>query len=135
MAKGYNVYKERVDKVTGFGKELTRRAKSKCELCEATGVKLSVFEVPPIEEEPEIERAIFICDDCKDKIERFKKVKENDFRFLNSSVWSEVPMVKAFSIYLLREMSSKFEWTQDLLENVYIEEEIEEKINGINLEK
>lgn len=131
MAKGYDVYKERVDKVTMFGKELTRRAKSKCELCEATGVKLSVFEVPPTEVEPEIERCIFICDECKGKLENLKRVKENDLRFLNSSIWSEIPMVKAFSLYLLRKISGKFQWAEAILEDLYVEEEIEETSNKI----
>lgn len=133
MAKGYDTYKERVDKVTWFGKELTRRAKSKCELCEATGVKLSVYEVTPVKEEPEIERCVFICDECIDKIERLKKAKENDFRFLSSSIWSEVPMVKALSIYLLKRISEKFGWAEDMLGDLYIDEETEELVKGIEL--
>lgn len=133
MAKGYDMYKERLDKVTGFGRELTRRAKSKCELCEATGVKLSVFEVPPVQEEPEVERCIFICDDCRDKIEKLKKVKENDLRFLSSSIWSEVPMVRAFSIYLLKNISGKFGWAEDMLGDLYIDEDTEEMLKRIEL--
>ena len=134
MAKGYDLHKERLDKVSSFGKELTRRAKSKCELCEATNIKLSVYEVKPTSEEPSIERTIFICDDCIDKIERIKKAKENDFRFLNNSIWSEVPMVKAFSLYLLRVMS-KFGWASDILEDLYIDEETEELCKSIDLNK
>ncbi|MGL5051103.1 MAG: PhnA protein [Fusobacteriaceae bacterium] len=133
MSKGYNIYKERVDKVTSFGKDLTRRAKSKCELCEATGVKLSVFEVPPTGEEPEIERCIFICDECKAKIDNLKRSKENDFRFLNSSIWSEVFMVKAISLYLLRNISKKYEWADKILEDVYVDEETEEVASKIEL--
>lgn len=133
MAKGYDIYKERLDKVTWFGKELTRRAKSKCELCEATGVKLSVFEVPPVQEEPEVERCIFICDECRGKIENLKKIKENDLRFLSNSIWSEVPLIRAVSIYLLKVISEKFSWAEDMLEDLYIEEEIEEMMKKIEL--
>ncbi|MGL5100731.1 MAG: PhnA protein [Fusobacteriaceae bacterium] len=133
MAKGYDIYKERLDKVTWFGKELTRRSKSKCELCEATGVKLHVYEVPPVQEEPEVERCIFICDDCKDKIDRLKKIKENDLRFLSSSIWSEVLMVRAFSIYLLKNISGKFGWAEDMLDDLYIDEDTEEVVNSIEL--
>ena len=86
MAKGYDEHIERKNKVNSFGRELTRRAKSKCELCEATGVSLSVYEVPPVKGDPEIERCIFICDECRDKIDRIKKAKENDFRFLTNSI-------------------------------------------------
>ncbi len=134
MAKGYDQHMERKNKVSSFGKELTRRAKSKCELCEATGVSLSVFEVPPVKEEPEVERCIFICDECRDKLERIKKAKENDFRFLTNSVWSEVDMVRAVSIVLLKEMSKKYSWAEQVLEDLYIDEATEELIATIDFE-
>lgn len=123
MAKGYDQHIERKNKVNSFGKELTRRAKSKCELCENTGVSLSVFEVPPVKEEPQVERCIFICEECKDKLDRVNKAKENDFRFLGNSVWSEVEIVRALSIVLLKEMSKKYMWAEQILEDLYIDEE------------
>ncbi len=134
MAKGYDQHMERKNKVNSFGRELTRRAKSKCELCEATGVSLSVFEVPPVKEEPEVERCIFICDECRDKLERVKKAKENDFRFLSNSMWSEVDMVRALSIVLLKEMSKKYSWAEVILDDLYIDEATEELIQTIELE-
>lgn len=133
MAKGYDLHRERMNKVSEFGKELTRRAKSKCELCEATGVKLQVYEVPPVKDEPEIERCVFICDDCRGKIDNLKKVRENDLRFLSSSIWSEVPMAKALSIYLLKAVGGKFGWAEDMLEDLYIDEETEELVKKIEL--
>ncbi|MEG0235519.1 PhnA protein [Cetobacterium sp.] len=134
MAKGYDQHIERKNKVNSFGRELTRRAKSKCELCEATSVSLSVFEVPPVKEEPEVERCIFICDECKNKLERLKKAKENDFRFLTNSIWSEVDMVRALSIKLLTEMATKYSWAELVLDDLYIDEETEELIKTIELE-
>ncbi|MCX3067059.1 PhnA protein [Cetobacterium somerae] len=134
MAKGYDQHMERKNKVNSFGKELTRRAKSKCELCEATGVSLSIFEVPPVKEEPEVERCIFICDECRDKLERIRKAKENDFRFLSNSMWSEVDMVRALSIVLLKEMSKKYSWAEVILDDLYIDEATEELIQTIELE-
>lgn len=134
MAKGYDQHMERKNKVTSFGRELTRRAKSKCELCEATGVSLSIFEVPPIKEEPEIERCIFICDECRAKLDRIKKAKENDFRFLTNSIWSEVDMVRALSIRLLQEMATKYSWAELVSEDLYIDEATEELIKTIKFE-
>ena len=134
MAKGYDQHMERKNKVNSFGKELTRRAKSKCELCEATGVSLSVFEVPPVKEEPEVERCIFICDECRDKLERIRKAKEIDFRFLSNSMWSEDDMVRALSIVLLKEMSKKYSWAEVILDDLYIDEATEELIQTIELE-
>ena len=42
MAKGYQKNKERLEQVSLLGKALIRRAKKKCELCEAQGVSMSV---------------------------------------------------------------------------------------------
>ncbi|WP_432204341.1 PhnA protein [Cetobacterium somerae] len=134
MAKGYDQHMERKNKVNSFGRELTRRAKSKCELCEATGVSLSVFEIPPIKEEPEVERCIFICEDCKNKLERIKKSKENDFRFLSSSIWSEVDIVRAFSILLLREMAKKYSWAELISDDLYVDEDTEKLIETLSCE-
>lgn len=134
MAKGYDQHIERKNKVNSFGKELTRRAKSKCELCETTGVSLSVFEVPPVKDEPEVERCIFICDECKNKLKRVKKAKENDFRFLTNSIWSEVDMVRALSIKFLTEMAAKYSWAELVLDDLYIDESTEELIKTIELE-
>ena len=131
MAKGYDQHIERKNKVNSFGKELTRRAKSKCELCENTGVSLSIFEVPPVKEEPQVERCIFICEECKDKLDRVHKAKENDFRFLSNSIWSEVEIIRAFSIVLLKEMSKKYTWAEQVLEDLYIDEETLSSIETI----
>ena len=134
MAKGYDQHMERKNKVNSFGRELTRRAKSKCELCEATGVSLSVFEIPPVKDEPEIERCIFICDECKNKLERIKKAKENDFRFLSNSIWSEIDIVRALSILLLKEMATKYSWAELILDDLYIDEATEELIRTVDFQ-
>ena len=48
MAKGLDKHRERLEALALFGKDLTRRAGSKCELCETAGVKLQIHEVPPV---------------------------------------------------------------------------------------
>ncbi|MGL5356648.1 MAG: PhnA protein [Cetobacterium sp.] len=134
MAKGLDKYLERNNIVSGFGKNLARRSKSKCELCEATGVKLSVFEVPPSKEEPDYDRCIFLCDNCIDLLKNIKKSKENDFRFLSGSMWSETPIVKATAIHILNEIKGKYSWAEELLENAYIEEHEKEILETISFE-
>lgn len=133
MAKGYDKDRERKAKVSFFGKDLARRSKSTCELCEASGVKLNVYEVPPIEEEPSIDRCVLLCESCTDTLERLTKAGQNDLRFFNNTIWSEVPMVKALSIAALRKLEDKHPWASDILENAYIDEETEELIASIEL--
>lgn len=133
MARGYDADRERKAKVSWFGKDLARRAKSKCELSEVTGEKLEIFEVPPIQEEPDFDRCILITTQCKELLENLDKADENDVRFFNNSIWSETPIIKAVSIAALRKMEKKHPWASDILDTAYIEEELEELINSIEL--
>lgn len=135
MAKGYDKSMERKSELNSFGKNLAKRAKSKCELCEASSTKLYTFEIPPIQDEPNFDKCILICEECIDKIERIEKLKENDLRFLANSVWSETPIIKALSIYFLRNIQEKYGWADETLENVYLDEETLEYLESINFSK
>jgi protein PhnA len=133
MAKGLDRDRERKSKVLFFGKDLARRSKSSCELCEAKNESLEIYEVPPVGEEPQFEQCIFICEHCKKILNNLNKAGENDLRFLNSAVWSEVPTVKAVAIHTLRKIKDKYSWAEEILETVYIEEEVEELLGKITL--
>lgn len=135
MAKGYDKSMERKSELNSFGKNLAKRAKSKCELCEASSTKLYTFEIPPVQDEPNFDKCILICEECIDKIERIEKLKENDLRFLANSVWSETPIVKALSVYFLRNIQEKYGWADETLENVYLDEETLEHLESINFSK
>ncbi|MGL4642121.1 MAG: PhnA protein [Cetobacterium sp.] len=131
MAKGFDKHQERLNIVSGFGKNLARRSKSKCELCEAIGVKLSVFEVPPSKDEPDYDRCIFLCDSCIELLKNIKRSKENDFRFLSGAMWSETPIVKVTAIYILNSIKEKYSWAEELLENAYLDEEEQALLESI----
>ncbi len=133
MAKGYDLHMERKNIVSLFGKDLARRSKAKCELCGESGRKLEVFELPPITEEPNFETSIFICETCKKITEKNNKLTENELRSISESVWSEIPIVKATAISLLKKFEDKYFWIQDFLESVYLEEETAEFIDRIKL--
>ncbi len=133
MAKGLDRSRERKDKVSSFGKDLARRSKSSCELCEAKNERLEVYEVPPTGEEPSFEKCVFICENCKKILDNLNKADENDLRFLNYAVWSEVPMVKALAIYVLNRVKGKYTWAEEILETAYIDEEVEELLKDITI--
>ena len=112
-----------------FGKNLVRRSKSCCELCEESGVKLQVFEVAPVCDEPELESCIFICDTCHEQIENPKRIDAGHWRCLNNAVWSEVPAIQVASIRMLRLLAIKNDWAEDLLDQAFLDPEIEEWCN------
>lgn len=133
MSKGYARNQERLQILNSFGKDLTRRAKSKCEFCEAANVKLSVYEVIEAKEEPQIECCMLICQDCAAKLDNLKKANAAEMRFLENTAWSEVPIIKACAIYVLRKLADKNPWAYDIQENVYIDPDTEALLAKIEL--
>lgn len=113
-----------------LGRNLSRRSGSKCELC-GDGAPLQVVEVEPVEEEPLEEAALLACDSCRQRLKGTVQ-DPSTTRFLEGSVWSETAPIKIASILLLRQLSSQdVEWAQECLEGVWIEEEIQEKLDRI----
>lgn len=110
-----------------MAKDLVRRSRSKCELCDRGGIKLDVYELPPFEEEPYVDGCIFICDGCRKQIEHPRKMIPNHWRCLNNTIWSEVPAVQVMSARLLHRLAAtKKHWAEELLEHAYLEPDIEE---------
>lgn len=101
-------------------KELQARSESKCELCTATE-NLTVYEVPP-ESNGSAEKAILICQTCKEQIEEPDKMDANHWRCLNDSMWSQVPAVQIMAWRMLSRLRSEG-WPQDLLDMMYLDDE------------
>ncbi|MBN0988018.1 phnA protein [Amphritea pacifica] len=123
MSKGHARHQERHHGLSQFGKDLVRRCGSKCELCDSHGVKLVVYEVPPIEPEPNYDHCIMICETCQGQLDRPKTIDPAYWRFLATSMWSSVAPVKVISVALLRHLAKQQDWADALLEQVYMEED------------
>ena len=127
MAKGYEVNQARVGALASFGKDLARRARSKCELCETSGVSLSTFEVPPVPAEPELERCLLLCDRCHEQAENPKRFEPGEhWRCLTQTMWSELPAVQVMAVRLLRKQADSQDWAREALEEIYLDPEVEE---------
>jgi len=127
MAKGREAHQARLAAVAGLGRWLNRRAKSHCELCQADS-GLKPVEVPPTEDEPSPERAVFVCPRCADLVEGGRLPKDTDsLRFLADSVWSEVPVVQVAAVRLLdRLVADEVRWAEELREQLWLDEPVQE---------
>lgn len=127
MAKGYQVNQERAAIIKSFGKELARRSRSKCELCEAVGAALSVFEVPPqSKNDPDVNRCVFICENCDEQAGNLKRFRPGEhWRCLAQTVWSETPAVQVLASRMLRRQAKSEHWAQEALDGVFLDEELE----------
>lgn len=128
MAKGLEKHQARVAKLNALGKDLTRRAGSKCELCSSSGTALSVYEVPPAQDEPTADDCVFICETCKRQLENSKSLDANHWRCACESVWSEVPAVQVVAARVLDRLGRREVWAREALEAVDFDEEVEEWI-------
>lgn len=127
MAKGYQANQERVAIIKSFGKELARRSRSKCELCETVGAALTVFEIPPeSKNEPEVERCLFLCENCHEQASNTKRFRPGEhWRCLAQTVWSETPAVQVLASRMLRRQAKSQAWAQEALDGVFLDEETE----------
>ncbi|QZE13047.1 PhnA domain-containing protein [Halosquirtibacter laminarini] len=99
---------------------LITRSENKCELCGATE-NLSSYQVPPVKENNS-DKAVYICDTCKNQIEGNTDLDANHWRCLNDSMWSQVPAVQVMVWRILNRIKAEV-WPQDLLDMMYMDEE------------
>lgn len=126
MAKGRAEHDERMARLQSFGKDLARRAKSKCELCERAGEKLRIFEVPPEPRDPDIGRCLLLCERCHEQASESRRFQPGEhWRILAGMAWSEVPMVQVMAVRLLRRQQDTQAWAREALATLDLEEEIE----------
>jgi protein PhnA len=101
--------------------ELSQRANSACELCSATS-DLSVYEVSP--SNGSADQSILVCSTCKGQIENPDTMDANHWHCLNDSMWSSEPAVQVMAYRLLKRIAHEG-WPQDLLDTLYLEEEVQ----------
>lgn len=130
MAKGREEHDARAAVLNSFGKDLARRAKSRCELCENGGLKLSIFEVPPVPREPDPGRCLLLCEACAGAAADHGKFQSGDqWRFLAEQAWNENPMVQVMAVRLLRRLSKNQDWAREAIDGLFLDEDVEILIN------
>jgi protein PhnA len=126
MAKGFDKNLERKTELSSFGKNLVRRSGSSCELCGSSGTSLGIYEISPVPKEPDYDRCLFICDECREQLDNTAKINADHWRCLNNAVWSETAVIQALSIRMLRIIAQKHNWAEELLDQVYPDPEVED---------
>ncbi len=125
MAKGYELHQARMMALQGLGKDLTRRAKSKCEITGAAGVPLWPYEVPPAGEDPDIDRTLLISEECREMLEHPERLAGRHWQCLAEAVWSEMPAVQVVAWRLLNELAKREDWAREALGEVFLDPETE----------
>ena len=129
---GYEANQEHLNKLSLLGKPLARRSGRRCELCQASGVKLQPLEVPPIPKEPEFDRTLFLCETCITQINKPDKIEPARWRCLTNAIWSETQVVQVMAVRILRRLAKTEAWAAELLQDLYLEPETEQWIDQAN---
>jgi protein PhnA len=129
MTKGYDVNQERRQALSLFGKDLARRAKSKCELTQASGVPLLTYEIPPVPNDPDFERCLLISENVLAQLEQPRSLRPGEWRHLNEVIWSDIPAVQAMALRILRHLAPAEPWAQNLIEESYLHPGVEALAN------
>lgn len=122
MSQAHTRHKAHQEELQRMGKDLARRSKSQCELCDAS-TSLSAYEVPPEPENPTLETTLFLCDVCKQQIEKPDAIDPNHWYSLQEKVWSEHAVVQVMAWRMLQHLKTEA-WAQDLLDQLYLEDEV-----------
>lgn len=127
MARGKEQHDERVAQLQRFGKDLARRARSRCELCERGGLPLSIVEVPPQPGVPDFDHCVMLCEACARAVASPKQFEAGQhWRCLAQTVWSETPAVQVLALRLLRRQALTEAWARETLEIFYVDDDIED---------
>lgn len=105
-----------------MNKQLQERSAGVCELCGSID-QLSEFIVSP-KSGVSADDLVCTCGTCNDQLLDFSKMNANHWRCLNDSMWSEVPAVKVVAWRVLNHLQKDNSWAADLLEMIYLEDDV-----------
>ena len=100
---------------------LLDRSGAKCELCTSTD-NLTVYNIGPNSDET-ADQSILLCNICLGQIENPETLDANHWHCLNDSMWTPVPAVQVMVYRQLNAIKTEG-WAQDLLEMLYLEDDV-----------
>lgn len=126
MAKGYDTNQQRLKALALLGKDLARRAKSKCELSGEAGVSLKIYEVEPVPSEPDLDKCLLVSEAVLEQLQRPKSLKPEQWRGLGELIWSEMPAQQMMAHRILSFIAKTQPWAQSILDEAYLDDAIVE---------
>jgi hypothetical protein len=125
MAKGFDANRERQAAISGFGKALAKRAKFKCEWCEADE-KLQPTDFDPAAEPSEATLAM-LCEGCR-ALMGAKKVSGNEVRKLSGAIWHPEPLVAEGAAAVLARSGE--DWARELVDESLLDDAVKDRLLG-----
>lgn len=124
MAKGLEKFQERNQQLQLLGKDLARRAKSRCELCGSSGVSLNIYEVAPVPKVPDLDSCLLICSACLNGLNHLDRSDINHWRSLSETLWSDIPAAQVMAARILIAIQNRSDWAETMLEQAMMDDSL-----------
>ncbi len=125
MAKGRDAHQAHQAALADLGRNLSRRARSRCELC-GDREGLRPVEVDGGPEDPIEDWALLACPRCRSAMEG-KLGDASALRFLEEAMWAELRPAQIAAVRILRVVDMP--WSIAALEGLYLDPEVEALLN------
>ncbi len=99
-----------------LGKDITRRARSVCELCGGRDAP-RLFELAPFPPEPTPDRTLLACARCRAWLDDDEAVDVDAAHFLGGAVWHDLDAVRLAAGRLLHQVPKAPLWVVDAAES------------------
>lgn len=114
MARGKQKHQDYLDALNLLGKDLARRAKSKCELTGAPG-SLEIFDLEGPDVEPALDHVVLISAEARGHLEGRGLDDRDALRYLDEIVWSPEPAIRRAAVRVLEQIDAP--WAREAIEN------------------
>ena len=113
MAKGREKHQAYLNALNLLGKDLARRAKSKCELSQQAGT-LQIFDLEGPDLEPDLDHLVMVCPQISEHLNG-KEIQRASVHYLETAVWSTEIAVRRAAIRILERIDEG--WAHEAIEN------------------
>ena len=114
--------------LASLGRHLSRRARSRCELCESSeSLAPTLLQAA---EDPDLDNVLLLCERCACVLRGGRIEDPDGLRFLESAVWSEEPNLQAVAVRMLERLETP--WALATRENLWISDEIRTRVDGLD---
>ena len=115
MAKGRQQHQDYLDALSLLGKDLARRARSKCELSGVSG-SLKAFDLEDSSVDPDLDHVVLVCDEVHTLLGANKVDRPRDtLRYLEEAVWNTEVAVRRAAVRILEKLDEP--WAREAIDN------------------
>lgn len=114
MSRGRELHDEYLAALNSLGRDLARRARSKCELCGEAG-KLVPYDMEGSAAEPSLDHVVLVTPELAEALKTGRIGDANALRFLETAVWSDLAVVRRAAVLLLELIDEP--WADEAIEN------------------